>query len=462
MSMKLMSAWAFAGLNTLAGLILLPLLLTKFDVAEVNVWFLFFAVIGISEMVVMGFNVTFVRFVSYTYASVDYRDFPTIRDNSSSYKLENQDRQLSDIYSINVLVFLAISIIFFLILQTVGYFALYKPISYMDNPEIGWQAWQILIYANTLRVLGYTFPVFLQGMDRMSIFFNILSFEKLFYIIGGVLVLTIKPSLLGISIVSGLSISLSVVIQIIFFKWLSNRKIKFSRFRKDLFLIIWESAWKSGVTKLLAPIIQRISGIIFAQIASPGLSGSYLLTERVFNILQSFSIITVNTYIPQISRMRGQNMFPELTRYIYKIGTLSYSVFLLGYIVVAFFGTAMLNLIDSETTLASPLILVLFSYAYLLQRLGGFQANLANQANNVIEHKAISIYAIVFFGFLLLMSSSLEMWVFPTAMILAQIVAGIYTFTYSYPMYRTTFWGTEKYGFVPIVILLSIINLMIQ
>lgn len=461
MSLKLLSAWVFAGLNTISGLILLPLLLTKFSVTEMNVWLLFFSVIGISEMIVMGFNVTFVRFVSYTYAGVDSRDFRTIRESSSSFKLESRGKQLSDIFSINMLVFLVISAAFFLLLQTVGYLALQKPISYMDQPDLGWRAWQILVYANTFRVLGYTFPVFLQGMDRMGLYYNILSFEKLFYVVGGVLVLTLKPSIIGISIVSALSISLTVIIQWISFKIFSNREIKFSRFRKDLFLIIWESAWKSGVTKLIAPIIQRISGIIFAQIATPGLSGSYLLTERVFNILQNFSLATVNTYIPQISRMRGKNKFPELTRYIYKIGTLSYSVFLLGYLVVALFGTNMLKMINSGTTLADPLILILFSYAYLLQRIGGFQANLANQANNVIEHKAILVYAAVFFGFLLVMSSSLEMWIFPAAIIMAQIVTNIYIFKYSYPMYKTTFWETEKYGFIPILILLSLINFIL-
>ncbi len=457
-SIKLVSAWTYSSLSVISGFILLPLILNKFSTAEINVWFLFSSIVGLSEMVVFGFNVTFSRFISYTYAGTHYLDFQGIKNNVKNNVLIDNTKQLSELYTLNRLVFLIISIVYIFILFIVGYFGLKKPISYLDNPSSGWIAWYILIGAHFIRILCYTYPVFLQGMNKMDKYYNIHSFQKTIYILAGFIVMYFYPSLINMTLIMGMSIVLSTVMFSLYFNKY-REGIKLVRFNKKMFLILWDSVWKSGIPKITAPITLYFSGILFAQVANPALSSSYLFTQRIFNVLQSFSDTTFNTYLPQFARLRSQNIIKEVNKLISKITAISYGIIVIGYLCVILAGAKFLEIINSNTDLASPLILLLFSFAYLLSRLGGFQLNLANQANNIIEHKAVAIYSVFYFGIIFIFIKNLQMWVFPLAMIIAQVITFQYTAKYSYKLYDTSFIKAERYSFIPAMLLLIIINL---
>ena len=251
-------------------------------------------------------------------------------------------------------------------------------------------------------------------------------------------VLYFSPSLLSLSIASALSV---IIVSLLFWLvfYLKNKEIKILKINKYLFYTIWDSAWKSGITKIIAPILQYISGIIFAQFASPFASSSFLLTQRLFDIILQFSDITFNTFLPKIAFLRGNNNFNELNKLIKRISLLSFSIFVLGYLMFLFFGENVLLMTRSNAALAPKNIIILFSFAYLLGRLGSIQLNLANQANHVIEHKMILIYAVSYFFFLFLFIKDMSMWVFPTSMIIAQIISLLFIVNRSYKLYNTKF-----------------------
>ena len=458
--MKLISGWIFSGLSTLSGIILLPLVLSKFTTAEINVWFLFFSILGLSEMIVFGFNVTFSRFVAYTYAGTHYLDFQNIKDNNKSHELTDKIKQLSEIYSINRIIFITLSFAYIVVILLIGYFGLKKPINFLENPNSGWIAWYVLVGGNFVRIFSYTYPIFIQGMDKMDKYYNILSFQKIIYISFGFLILFFFPSLIRLSISLGLSLIISAIVFYFYFNRYRN-KIRFVGYNKKLFSIIWDSAWKTGIAKIIAPIAQYLSGIIFAQVSIPALSSSYLLTQRVFNMLRQFSDVTFNTFLPQIAMLRSKNMIEKLRIIIFKVSAVSYGIIVFGYLFIIFFVSNILNFINSNATLAPPIILILFSFAYLLSRLGGFQLNLANQANKVIEHKAVLIYSILYFGFIFVFINNMKMWIFPAAMIIAHACTYFFTFKYSYKLYDTTFFKAEKFAFLPSFVLLIIINIFV-
>ena len=455
---SLLPGWIYSVLKILSGFLLLPLVLTKFGVEEINVWFLYFSVIGISEMVVFGFNSTFVRFISYTIAGVHFSKFNEIKNNSISTENLNKDEQLSDIYSLNLIIFGGISIIYFFVLNIGGFIALSKPISYLSNPSAGWFAWYFLISGSTIRILTYTFPVFIQGNNKMSLYYNILTIEKTLYLLLGILLMIFIPSLVGLSLVAGGTIIIASIIHYISFKRINENNVKFNGFNKSLFLVIWDSAWKSGITKILAPIIQNIGGIIFAQFASPVSSSSYLFTERIFKLLQQFSDTVTNTIIPEIAFLKATAELRKLKINILKYSRVVFGVIGLGYLVIILFGNDLLLLIKGNTILAEKKVLVLFSFVYMISRLSSFQLTLSNIANNVIEHKAIFIYSIIYFPFLSMIFIYTEMWVFPLAMLLALTGSFLYVQKYSYKLYSTSFFKAEKLSFIPIFILLCIIN----
>lgn len=456
--MKLLSAWSYSAINILSGFIVLPLILTVFSDEETNLWFIFLTIVSLSELIVFGFNVTFSRFVSYTISGIPSKNFNKIKDNNQEDSTINVNEQLSEIFTINIFLFVILSFIYLIFIITIGYFSLSKPISLLEQNLTVWNAWYILIFGNFFRIITYVFPIFLQGMNKMTIYFNILSFQKIIYIVLAFIVLYFTPSLINMSIVMSIGILSASLLFIFYFYKLFNN-IRITKFNKNLFFIIWDSAWKSGITKIFAPIIQHFSGLLFAQVSSASSSSSYLLTLRIFNLLQQFSDITFDTYVPKIAMLRSKNKFNDLSKLISKVCTLSYTIFSSGYIFLILFGSFLLSLIESNTSLAPPLILILFSIAYLLSRLGAYQLNLANQSNFVIEHKSILIYSILYFGFIIIYLKKLEMWVFPFAIIIAQLGTYFYTFRISYKLYNTTFFEAEKKSFIPVFLILIFFNL---
>lgn len=458
--MKLISAWVFAGINVISGLILLPFILSSFSAEEINVWFLFFSVIGISEMVTIGFNATFTRFISYTYVGVDYKQFGQISNSKTTPSEIDIYKQLSELYTINVLVFISLGILYILLVQAIGYYALKTPISYLLNQKSAWVAWNIMVVSNMIRVMSYTYPIYIQGMNKMHVYYNLQSINKIVYIGLAIIVLLIYPSILLLTISASIATLITIMQYYLYFKKYSRKRIKITSLNKDLFVVIWESAWKSGVTKIIAPIISHVNGLIFAQIASPQLSSSYLITERVFRILQNVTMLTFNVYIPTISRLRSKFEITKVNALISKAGLLGYGIFVIGYVVFIAMGESLIVTIRSSVEFASPQIIILFSFAYLLSRIGGFQLNLANQANRIIEHKAIIIYAVVYFGLLLIYMDNIDMWIFPFAMIVAQIASFIYTAKISYSLYNTNIIAAEKFAFLPPAIILSAINIV--
>ena len=62
-----------------SGLLILPLVISSFPSETLNIWFLFFSITGMSEMITLGLNSTLVRYISYTYEGIAHRDFSSIK-----------------------------------------------------------------------------------------------------------------------------------------------------------------------------------------------------------------------------------------------------------------------------------------------------------------------------------------------------------------------------------------------
>ena len=460
----IISAWGYSLSNLLFGVLVLPFILTKLSSPEINVWLLFLSILSFSELAVMGFNTTLVRFYSYTNAGIYYKDFENIRiiQKRNTTELIDKVKQFNDLYTITVVVMGIITILYFLLITIGGYFFLKKPIGYLENSAIGWYAWIILIIANIIRVFFYTYPVILQGMNFVTKYYTLQTIVRTLNTVFSILILLTFPSLLNLAIVYSGSI---VILSLLFYYFVKIKNIQrhhfhFTAFKRDFFLIIWDSAWKSGAARITAPIILHASGIIFSQVANPALSSSYLLTQRVFNILQNISNTIVNSKLPLIAMLRGKKEFGNVNKVIKNVSLIGYSIILIGYFVIFLLGERLLVLIGSNTGFVSAPILVLFSFAYLLNRNLGIQLSLANQANKVLEHKAILIYGIVYFLFIGINFSHLDIWVFPVAMIVGILVSMVYTFPKSYSLYNTNFWAFERKSFLPILLIMGVFNIL--
>ena len=283
------------------------------------------------------------------------------------------------------------------------------------------------------------------------------TLQKLLFVTSSILILIYNPTLVNLALAMTISTSIAVILY--FILYLRYIKIfKLSRVDSELIRILWDNTWKTGATKLIAPILYYFSGIFYAQIASPGNSGSYLLIQRIFNMIQEVSTQTFNTYLPQISRLRSRNEFTAVRKIIYKASLISYSIVVMGYISLISIAKPLLTIIGSNILFPPKHIIILFSFNYILGRITGFQSNLATQAGEIIDHKAISIMFVSYFIFLLAFKNNLGMWIFPSAGIFATLSAGIYIFPRSYKLYNSSMWLSERLNYIPVLLFMIAIN----
>jgi len=170
----------------------------------------------------------------------------------------------------------------------------------------------------------------------------------------------------------------------------------------------------------------------------------------------------VNAKLPIIGQLRGRGKLEEVNKLILKLSFIAYGVLVFGSIVITSMGGMILSFLHSNILLPGTGVLALFGFGHMFGRSGGFQLNLSNQANNVIEHIAIIIFSLIYFGILICFYNRLDIWVFPFSLLIASLITNTtYIYPRSYKLYNSTFWKSEKYAFVPMILILIIFNSII-
>ena len=231
-----------------------------------------------------------------------------------------------------------------------------------------------------------------------------------------------------------------------------------SHFKKEVFHEVWDSAWKSGFTTILATIIKHISGVIVAQLFNPLSSASFLLTKNIFELLESFTMVPFQAKIPEIASLRGRGDFKKLLPLLRKILYLTYGTFIIGIVIILFFGSDILNIIKGNVVLGSLSLLVAFVFSTLISRWSGINLAISNQANNVIEHINASIVFLVYFLFIGLFYKQLDTVVFPLASLFGTLATVPFIIKRTYKTLHTTFFKFERYIFIPVLFIVGLIS----
>jgi len=458
----IINSW-FSGLIMLfSSLIAIPIVLSKLSVEEINVWFLFASIVAISHGVLFGFNSTFARFVAYANSGVKISEFRNLRFKKESTFSDYVDNsELGRIFFLMKKVYLFLSLIYAFIIIAIGYFALSKPIAALDIQAEGWLA-GLIVAVSTIMTLSFGYyQVFLLGINKVALVQRIMSVVNLVGLFFILIVLFIYPTLISIVLVYQL-VALSTTFSIIYYSRrelknnnISNRNKKFDR---ELFTIVWESAWKSGITTILSNVVQHISAIIVAHFFVPAVSASFLFTKRLFDILARFTMTTFQARLPIIAKYRGRGDFDTLIPFLRQTQYISFSVLLIGYAILLFFGEGILSLIKSNVNIGDFTLLMLFSFATFLSRWGGMNLSISNQANHVVEHINALIGATIYLITIYLFFNFLGVNIFPFANIISFFFV-LYLFIKNvYPTIHTTFISYEKKVMFPAISILAFTN----
>ncbi|MEM7487243.1 MAG: hypothetical protein AAF348_18700 [Bacteroidota bacterium] len=458
------SSWFNTAVTTLSAIIAIPIVITKLSVEEVNVWFLIGTITAISQGLINGFSITFMRFIAYAYSGVRLEEFKNIKaKHDERYSTNIDQEELKSILQLMRVLYAAIALLFLIILYLVGDLILSKPISEINgNHAEAWTAWYVVLGVSSLNLYLSYFRVFLMGVNQVALIEKTSGFINLIGLFIILLVLFFFPSLLSIVAVYQL-ITLAILLALCSMAIKNIRvlgiKLKGLGFDKNVFSLVWESAWKSTITTISANFVAHVSGILVAQYFKPAQSASFLFTKRIFIIIERFTQTTFQARLPLIAKYRGRGEYEKLIPFLKQTQRMAFAVFLGFYIMLVWLGNFILDFFDTNVELGSTALLAIFSFSILLRRWSGMNMGVSNQANYILDYITVPVGGVVFF-MIIIFFNDVGVNIYPLAQAISIVAISPIIIAKYYRVIKTNFVSYEKDVFLPVLALLSIINII--
>jgi len=462
-------AWDSPTITTYAGflgrtgglVILLPLILIKFSTEEVAIWYLFAAVLSLQLLMDFGLSPTFSRVIAYAMAGSTIQDFHTpAKDDAEGPSWSALERVCQTM----LFIYRRLSVVWFTILLTIGTLAVWRPISAMEQDVSVWCAWGVIVLTAPITFYGLTYSAYLQGINKIALLrrwefiTSILSTGSCVVAVlygGDVLFLTV-------------ALQLWSVINVLRNKYLvthvlSGRFAQFNGSTKDpeILKFLWPSVWRTGIGALAGFGSIQASGVLYAQIATPAQSATYLLSLRMIRFVSELSQAPFYSKLPGLAMLYAQGRLSEMTATAKRGMRLSYLAYVLGFALLGFFGDFILITIGSNADFPEFWFWALLGFGYFLERYGAMHINLFSCSNVIINHVANGVTGAIFLVFGFSLFPYYGIYAAPVAIIVSNI--GFYAWfaaSRSYRKFGLRYWNFEKTAMMPFLLVMCVYFLL--
>ncbi len=363
--------WSYAAqiASVGAGVILLPFIVHKMSAETVGIWNIFQTITTFVVLLDFGFNPSFSRTISYIFSGAKQlrKEGVAAEDVSEGVDyslLAGTLRAMRTLYG-------WIAAILFVLLATAGtayfYFLLQK---YTGNQLDAMIAWIILVAINCYNLYTFYYDSLLQGKGYIKRAQQIAIIAQSTYLIVAVVLILCGLGLTAIVSAQLLSVIIRRVLSYrVFYTHELRKKLRdvVPQDSREILRTMLPNAAKMGLTNIGSMFINRASifvGSIYLALTD---IASFGITLQIVVILRRCGMVFYYSHIPQVAQYSAEKNTIGL-RKIFTQSTLAlWGIFLLGSIVIVFFGKWVLTLIQSETTLLSPCLLCVFLLTQILE-----------------------------------------------------------------------------------------------
>jgi hypothetical protein len=462
------TTWASFATRLLSLTLVLPLILNRFNTADIALWYLFSIIISLQSLADMGFGTTFTRVIAFAMGgATELNDLRTIPKFHTEIKNTPNWAIIEKIVSTMQTVYSRLSIVIFFLLVTLGTLSLIKPISKTDHLFNSWLTWCIIIVVTTISFWKTIYAVYLQGINQIALLRRWQAIFSIGAIFTSFIVLFFNGNLLFLVAANQIWVLINLIRNRYFcFKVESGKYKNFKKVGIDNTILgaVWPSAWRSGIGVIMSAGVIQASGLIYAQIGNVANVASYLIALRIIDTIRGFSQAPFYSKIPLLSRLRAQGKVAKQIEIAKRGMIFAFWVFITGFIAVGLTAEPLLTYIKSNATFVSPLMWALLGMGYFLERYGAMHIQLYSTTNHIIWHIANGISGLIYLATSLFLLKYIEVYAFPVGIILGYI--GFYTWysaMYSYKTFQLKFWRFEKSVMLPpfsIIVLYFIYILM--
>jgi O-antigen/teichoic acid export membrane protein len=363
--------WNYAAtfLQMGASLILFPFVLRTFPSETIAIWIIFSAVTVLVNLLDFGFNISFMRNVSYVFSGakkLKRTGFCVVEeeDFAVDYGL------LKGLIGVMRFFYSRIAILLCLLLASIGTYYISTVLDdYSGSHSEVYASWVILCIVNSyfFYTLYYDALMLGKGLIKRSKQINIAG--QIVYLIAAIIFIQLNWKLIAIVSAQALSVIIKRILAYYSFytedmKDHLQQAIKKSQ--KDILKAIYPNAVKLGLTSLGGFLVNRSAVIIGSLYLSLETIASFGITIQIIGVIAGISTVYYTTYQTQIMQYRVQNNDYEIKQLYLKSCIFLLATYIIGSVGLLYFGDWALNLIGSKTLLLHrPLIAVALLIALL-------------------------------------------------------------------------------------------------
>lgn len=409
--------WNYAAslLKISSSVLLFPLILSLMASDVFGILSLFITLSSLIFLLDFGFSPSFTRNVSYVFGGVTELKqegiTSVIKNNGIDTKL------LEKLISTMRWFYRRMSILLLAVLLIFGTLYLsYLLKQYKGNHYEIYFAWFLFCLVSAFNLNSFYLEPLLMGSGMISASKKITILSQIVYLLAAVIALLLNFGLIGLVASQFLSIILNRMLsKRAFFKSKMKNALKdFSSIRdKEMVRAIYPNAFKLGLTLLGGFMVQRASILIGAIYLPLNEIASYGISYQIASLVGMLSGIFIATNLPKIMKHRVNKEYGVI-KDIYKKGqAFSFLLFVIFGGFVLLFGSDILQLLKSNTTLLPENILFTLFILVFIESYFSAAGNFLLTKNSVPFFKAslISGITIVLLLFILFEFFIVDIWI---------------------------------------------------
>ncbi|HEX8023211.1 hypothetical protein [Mucilaginibacter sp.] len=460
-----LNTWLSYSTKALSLFLVLPLLLNRFAPSQIALWYLFSTVISLEGLADMGFKITFIRMIAYGVGGAKDID-SYLTQKIETHGVCNWDI-IARVFSLMRHIYLRVTLLFLVLLMTLGSWALAKPILQVDDQLDAWLGWGVIILVSAVKFYGNIYSNYLEGLNKIAIVRRWESITSICSIITSIVVLYYLKSLLWLVVANQAWVLVNTFRDIMLCRKLDNGKfIELNTrlpFDSVLFKKIWSPAWRSGVSGFMSNGLSNATSIIYAQIGSSSHVAAYLFALRIVNTIVLVSAAPFYSKVPLFAQLIAQHKSGELKAKAQRSMFLANMIFMSATIGFGLCSNFLLHAIHSKIAFIDPWLWIAITVAFAIHRYGAMHIQLYSISNHIISHIADGVSGVIFIITTFLLIHKLDLYAIPVGMITGYL--GFYAWyagMHSYRFMKTSFLKFEaKANGLPFCILLAYVLLTV-
>ncbi len=432
------NTWLSYSTKTLTLFMVLPLILKQLAPAEIALWYLFFTVISLQGLADMGFKTTFIRIIAFAMGGAEKVNYNAISNSNNNVSLEPNWNLVGKIFSKMRFIYKYLTMVFFILIITIGSISMVKPISNVSDKHSAWICWGIIIMVSCIKFYATIYSNYLEGLNQIAVVRRWESFTSLISISLSIIFLLIFKSLLSLVVANQIGVLIDVTRN--YFLCMSAENKKFQTlninhpFDRSLFNDIWSPAWRSGIAGFMSNGLTSITSLLYAQIGNTAAIASYLLALRLISQVRDISMAPFYSKIPMFAKLQSQGKIEIIKIKAQRGMLISNLVFISGIIVIGMLGNNLLLLIGSKVGFVSNELWVLLSLAFFIHRYGAMHIQLYATSHKIISHIADGVSGGIYILVTLLLLPHYSLYAIPIGMLAGYL--GFYSWYAGYHSYK--------------------------